>query len=124
MRQAIIVIIVILISSFNVSAKKRPIKESEYIKTYCKRFGGVIEYKLKDGTFVDCLTDDEAIEFDFADKWAEAVGQSLHYAIMSGKKPAIALIVLSEKEFRFVKKVININNEFGLNLNIYMIKDL
>lgn len=30
---------------------------------------------LPNGTYVDCLTDDYAIEVDFSNKWAEAIGQ-------------------------------------------------
>ena len=34
-----------------------------------------------------------AVEFDFAEKWAEAVGQALYYALKTGKKPAVVLIM-------------------------------
>ena len=36
---------------------------------------------MPDGTRCDILTDTHAIEVDFADKWAEAIGQSLNYAM-------------------------------------------
>jgi hypothetical protein len=38
------------------------------------------------------------VEFDWAEKWAEAVGQSLHYARMTGKRPGIVLILREESE--------------------------
>lgn len=41
---------------------------------------------------VDCLTDECVIEFDFSNKWAEAIGQSLYYANQTGKKADIFLI--------------------------------
>jgi hypothetical protein len=41
---------------------------------------------LPDGTRCDCLTDTHAIEFDFGNKWAEAIGQSAYYALQTGKK--------------------------------------
>ncbi len=34
----------------------------------------------------------------WAYKWAEAIGQSLYYAKMTGKKPAIALIMASPRD--------------------------
>ena len=54
--------------------------EADYRDFACKQLEGNIEYALDDGSRVDCLTDQYAIEFDFAKKWAEAIGQSLYYA--------------------------------------------
>ena len=48
---------------------------------------------MPDGTRCDILIDTHAIEVDFADKWAEAVGQSLNYAIQTGKKAGIVLVL-------------------------------
>jgi hypothetical protein len=47
---------------------------------------------LPNGTHVDCLTDDYAIEVDFSNKWAEAIGQSLMYAAELERLPGIILI--------------------------------
>ena len=47
---------------------------------------------MPDGTRCDILTDTHAIEVDFADKWAEAIGESLNYAIQTGKKADIVLV--------------------------------
>lgn len=77
-------------------------KEKDYQEVWCKKAGGITEYVLDDGARVDCLTDDYAIEFDFAQKWAEAVGQSLYYALKTGKKPGIVLILEKETDRRFL----------------------
>ena len=47
---------------------------------------------MLDGTRCDILTDTHAIEVDFADKWAEAIGQSLKYATQTGKKAGMKSI--------------------------------
>lgn len=47
---------------------------------------------LSNGTRVDCLTDDYAIEVDFSNKWAEAIGQSLMYAAELQRLPGIILV--------------------------------
>ena len=47
-----------------------------------------MEVVMKDGTRCDILTATHAIEVDFAKKWAEAIGQSLNYAMQTGKRPA------------------------------------
>lgn len=51
------------------------------------------EQRLWDGTRVDLLTDDWAIEVDWAHKWAEAVGQATYYAIATSRSPGIVLLV-------------------------------
>ena len=48
---------------------------------------------MPDGTRCDILTGTHAFEVDSADKWAEAIGQSLNYAMQTGKKAGIALVL-------------------------------
>lgn len=71
--------------------------ESHYVEQYCT---GEIEHRLQDGTRIDCLTDEYAIEVDKCHKWAEAIGQALYYANSTGRKPKIVLIC-SPDEQRF-----------------------
>lgn len=68
-------------------------KEREYQECWCFEAGGIVEYILPDKTRVDCLTDEYSIEFDFADKWAESIGQAIYYSIMTSRKPGIVLII-------------------------------
>lgn len=67
--------------------------EESYQQAWCSAHNGIMEYKNKDFTRVDCLTDVYAVEFDFANKWHESIGQALHYGVMTGKKPKIILIL-------------------------------
>lgn len=53
---------------------------------------------LQDGTRCDCVTDTHAVEIEKANKWAEAIGQSLHYAVLTGKRPGIVLIADNNSE--------------------------
>jgi hypothetical protein len=80
-------------------------REKEYQDAWCAKVGGVTEFILDDGTRVDCLTDDYAIEFEFASKWAESVGQSLYYAERTGKLPGVVLIMEHESDDRFAKRL-------------------
>ena len=63
---------------------------------------------------MDCLTKTHAVEFDFANKWAEGVGQSLHYQRMTGKKAKVVLILENPKKemvyFERVKALGDIHN--------------
>lgn len=75
--------------------------ERYYAALMVEKYGGKPEVRLWDGTRVDLLTDTEAIEIDFARKWAEAIGQCLYYAEVTGKEPAIILLA-GESDQRFV----------------------
>jgi len=85
---------------------KQKHKEKYYQTILCKELDGVMEQSLLDRTRIDCLTEEYAIEVDFAKKWAEGVGQSLYYAEMTGKKPAVGIIVReSVKDERRLKRL-------------------
>ena len=97
-------------------------KEELYQRAWCARNGGIIEYQNKDFTRIDCLTDTHAVEFDFANKWHEAIGQALHYSVMSGKKAKIVLILDEPKKqmiyFRRIQRIgkkYNFDFEFVTN---------
>ncbi len=79
--------------------------ESYYINQWCTSDFGRKEAVLWDMTRVDCLAKDYVVEFDFAKKWAESVGQAMYYAKMTGKKPAVVLILTSPTDYRFVKRI-------------------
>ena len=56
-----------------------------------------IEHRLWDGTRVDLLGG-FAVEVDWATKWAEAIGQSLYYGLVSGRDPGIVLLMKKGEE--------------------------
>lgn len=83
--------------------------ERLYQEFWCTKLGGHTEVKLPDGARVDCLYNDYAIEFDFANKWAEAIGQSLYYGHSLNKKAGIVLIMEnSPKEKRYLMRLMKI----------------
>jgi hypothetical protein len=67
--------------------------EASYQNAWCSAHKGILEYENKDYTRVDCLTATQAVEFDFANKWAESIGQALHYQLMTGKRAMVVLIL-------------------------------
>jgi len=75
-------------------------KEKWYQDRWCAEASGTAEVVMDNGTRCDCLTTSHAIEFDFAQKWAEAIGQSLNYSAMTGKTPGIVLILENPDEDR------------------------
>ena len=91
-------------------------KERVYQEEWCGKSGGVTEYHLDDGTRVDCLTDQYAIEFDFAPKWAESVGQALYYALMTGKRPGVVLIMESEGDGRYLVRLNALAERYNIKI--------
>lgn len=79
--------------------------ERWYQESWCGKQKGIVEYKLVDKTRIDCLTETFAIEVDFAKKWAEAIGQSLHYALMTDKAAGVLLIVESKDDERYLQRI-------------------
>ena len=92
--------------------------ESYYVNQWCTSDFGRKEAILWDMTRVDCLTKDYAIEFDFAKKWAESIGQALYYSKMTGKAPAVVLILTSPNDYHYVKRVERLNN----GIKIFLVK--
>jgi hypothetical protein len=56
-----------------------------------------LEKHLPLGGYIDCLSSEFAIEVDWANHWAEAVGQSLYYAVATNRKPGIILLCQSSE---------------------------
>ena len=92
--------------------------EAYYVEQWCKPTFGHKEFLLVDKTRVDCLSKDYAIEFDFAKKWAESIGQSLYYSKLTGKKPAVALILTSLNDYKYVKRIERLDN----GIKVFLIK--
>lgn len=109
MRLTAILLIVTLIASPALGL------EADYVKAWCAD-KGQREYVLPDKTRVDCLTPEYAIEFDFGHKWAEAVGQSLHYALVTGLKPGIVLILKTPHDRVFLDRLTPLAEKYSIRV--------
>ncbi|MCQ2754191.1 MAG: hypothetical protein MJ231_03985 [bacterium] len=92
--------------------------EKYYQDQWCTTDFGRKEVVLWDMTRVDCLSKDYAIEFDFAKKWAESIGQALYYSKMTGKKPAVTLILTSPTDYKYVKRIERLDN----GIKVFLVK--
>ena len=77
---------------------------------------------LGDRTRCDIVTATHAIEVDFADKWAEAIGQSLSYGLNLNLKPAIVLIMEQENDERHFIRINTIIKHYQLNIEVFPIR--
>jgi hypothetical protein len=89
------------------------------VDIWCPDHNGTIEVVLPDKTRVDCLTATTAIEFDFADKWYEAVGQSLHHGKMATRKAGIVLIVETQNDLKYWNRLVAIKKYWGLKISLW-----
>ncbi len=98
---------------------KRLHKERYYQEQHCE---GIVEYRLPDKTRVDCLLEDYAVEYDFGSKWAEAIGQSLHYARLTHRKAGIVLIMESGKDEKYYQRVMDNIRFYDLPITVWKIQ--
>lgn len=111
----------LLVSQFWIGAVTAFAAERDYQKPWCQRHGGIVEHVLPDRTRVDCLTATHAVEFDFGKKWAEAIGQALYYARMTGLKAGIVLIVLDDSDRRGLVRLKAVIEEFKLPVDLWIV---
>ena len=96
--------------------------EKYYQQKWCDRRGGRTEVRLLDRTRCDCLTEKYAIEFDFANKWAEALGQALHYGRMTGRTPGIVLILEKDSDWKYYLRLTRIIRKFNLPVRVWVVE--
>lgn len=76
-----------------------------------------VEVRIKDGSRVDYLADDMAIEIDWASKWAEGVGQSLFYAAMTDRDPGIILLTKDrDRDRQRIRRCHYIAQKYGISV--------
>jgi len=98
--------------------------EVEECQRLAPKYNAKVEVVQWDHTRVDLLNDTYAIEADWSYKWAEAVGQSLYYAELTGKKPAIILLVKDKtKESKYIYRCQTLCVKYNIKLFIEEVED-
>lgn len=92
--------------------------ERDYQRLLAKKLKGKEEVVLPCGLRVDILTDTHAWEVDFAKKYFEGIGQALTYATLTKRKPALALIAFTKKDFDKAKICRDVCEKFNIKLLI------
>lgn len=115
MKYLIVFLIVLSGLSANAAGKRYLYPEAMYQKKWCDSHGGIMEYRLSDKTRVDCLTYNLAVEFDFAHKWAECIGQSQYYSLKTKRQAACVLIMEhGEKDIKYLKRLRKVAYKKGI----------
>jgi hypothetical protein len=118
--QKILIVLVVLFVGVAVVDAKTLHPERFYQDRWCEG-KGQSEYVLPDQTRCDCLTETNAVEFDFGHKWYEAVGQSLYYSLQTGKRGGIALIIESPDDQKYWLRLNSTILHFNLPIDTFKI---
>ena len=94
--------------------------EKDVNKQWCAFMNGDYEFRTKDGTYIDCLTDEFAVEAEFDYKWKESIGQSLHYAETTNKKAAILFVKRNESKKDYLSELNRVIAKFDLPIKVFV----
>jgi hypothetical protein len=105
-KKLIIVVIISILFVLPSYAKHKHL-EKYYRNIWCNKNNGIKEVVMQDGSRADCVTITNAVEFDYAYKWAESHGQAIRYARETGKRAGIVLIMENPaKEQKFYDELL------------------
>lgn len=108
--------IILTLPAFS-QAKNHAYFEKDYQEAWSRANKGNMEVILPDLARVDCVTKTHAIEFDFAPKWGEAIGQALYYATALHKKAGIVLIMEHpKKDQKYLDRVMAVAKEHNITV--------
>ena len=116
MKTSILLLLLIALTPFANAKRIQP--EAAYQAYFAEKVDGETEVTCGDGTRCDILTDTHAIEVDFANKWGEAIGQSLNYGLQLNKRAGIVLIIEHKSEYKHFVRINSIIEHHGLNIDV------
>jgi hypothetical protein len=88
--------------------------EADYRDNHCGLVKGQTELRNSDGTYTDCYLPDQSIEYDFARKWYECLGQAMHYARLNRNAAVCLLIVEKPTDQKYVDRADKLVEHFRL----------
>ena len=97
--------------------------EKSVNQQWCPANGGVLEYRTKYGTYVDCLTEEYAVEVEFDYNWKESIGQSLHYAEATNKSPAVLIIKRTKSKKDYLREFNQTIDKFNLPITVFIVDE-
>ncbi|MBT5469841.1 MAG: hypothetical protein HOK41_04500 [Nitrospina sp.] len=104
-----------------IAAPAYAMSEAEYQKEWCAKHNGEIDYKTQESSTVDCLTDNYSIEFDFAEKWVQAMKKSRHQSLSTGKAPGVVLILQNSADEKYLFKLREVVEKRRLGIKIWAV---
>jgi len=117
MRKAIFIYFfaVILIPSIVFAERLYP--KRWYQERWCAKYFDQGDVSVSDQ--YDCVSDKYVIEFDYADMWYESIGESLHYALQTGRRAGIVLIMEKKGDMKYWIKLQKTIKHYSLPIDIW-----
>ena len=97
--------------------------ERDISDAWCAKQNGTSQFRTKDGTYVDCLTDQYAVEAEFDNKWKEGIGQALHYAESTDKEAAILFIKRAKSRKNYYDELMRVINKYNLPVRVFIVEE-
>lgn len=102
------------------AAEKR--NEAYYAERWCAEAGGREEVTLPSGARADCITEEFAVEVDWSNKWAEGLGQAMHYASETGKRAAVVLLIHEKSKNAEIYRLESTIAAYGVDVQIFVVE--
>lgn len=98
--------------------------EIEIVREISARLtGSETEYRLHNGTRVDLMCGEWAIESDYPAKWAECYGQAKYYSVITGRKPVMLFLVSDlQAESKYLDRAFVLSAAGGVEVWCYDLK--
>ena len=112
----ILSLLLMLLISATIFAQHPKMREVFYQVKLANALNADNEIVLDDKARVDIVTDTFAIEVDFAEKWAESIGQSLYYSIRMDKKPGVLLLVNGNNDEKLIRRLAEVAIKYNITV--------
>ena len=112
------ILILSTLMQFTLDAAERDISDA-----WCASQNGISQFRTKDGTYVDCLTDQYAVEAEFDNKWKEGIGQALHYAESTEREAAILFIKRQNSKKDYYNQLQRVIRRYDLKIKVFVIEE-
>jgi hypothetical protein len=117
MKRILIVITLCVVMLPAAATAKRLHPKRWYQERWCAKYFSAGPHQVTN--VYDCLTPEYVVEFDYANHWYESIGESLHYAMQTGKKAGIVLIMEKEKDLKYWVKLNETINHYHLPIRTW-----
>lgn len=116
-------ILLILFVLNNISFAFRLHPESWYQENVATKWKAQTEVKVANGR-VDIVGKNYATEVEFADKWKEAIGQALWYAMQTNKQPGIVIICETPEDNIHAIRLRSVINNSKLDIKVWIYSEI
>jgi hypothetical protein len=117
MRQLLLLTVFVLAMAPSVVSAEHQHAKRWYQERWCAKNFGMEQAQVS--KIYDCVTQDHVIEFDYAEQWYEAIGESLYYAMQTGKRAGIVLILEEESDLRHWVKLTETIRHYDLPIDAW-----